>query len=124
MNYRRCDICNIVVHTASYAKHIRSKQSLEIEKQGDYITPEWLFQQSSGNKIKKITLKTLKDVARKNINLDIKQLNKELAKKIINPYSFTDKALQVSFIISLDSRHFIYSNSELTLKPKFTEFEI
>ena len=29
MNSRRCDICNIDVHRASYVKHFRSKRHLE-----------------------------------------------------------------------------------------------
>ena len=40
---RRCDICNIVVHRASYAKHWRSKQHLENEKQKDLIIPKSLL---------------------------------------------------------------------------------
>ena len=31
-NGRRCDICNIDVHRASYAKHLRSKRHLEKNK--------------------------------------------------------------------------------------------
>ena len=29
MNSRRCDVCNIDVHRASYAKHLRSKKHFE-----------------------------------------------------------------------------------------------
>ena len=36
---RRCDICNIDVHRASYAKHLGSKKRLENEKQNDMIIP-------------------------------------------------------------------------------------
>ena len=32
MNSRKCDICNIDVHRASYVKHLRSKKHLEIKK--------------------------------------------------------------------------------------------
>ena len=39
--------------------------------------------------------KPLKQKARDNIKLDGKQLNKELAKKMINPYYFTDRKLKV-----------------------------
>ena len=35
-NSRRCDICNIDVHRASYVKHLRCKKHLENEM----ITPE------------------------------------------------------------------------------------
>ena len=29
MNSRKCDVCNIDVHRASYVKHLRSKKHLE-----------------------------------------------------------------------------------------------
>ena len=32
MNNRNCEVCNINVHRASYAKHLRSKYHLENEK--------------------------------------------------------------------------------------------
>ena len=30
MNSRRCEICNVDVHRASYAKHLKSKKHVEI----------------------------------------------------------------------------------------------
>ena len=55
------------------------------------IIPEWLFREPIENKIKKIyNPKSLKQIARNNNRLDDKQLNKELAKKMINPYYFSD----------------------------------
>ena len=57
-------------------------------------------------KIKKINNpKCLKQIARDNIKLDDEQLNKELAKKTLNPYYFTDRTLRVGFKINLDSHH-------------------
>ena len=47
------------------------------------IIPEWLFQEPVENKIH--NPKSLKQIARYNIILDDKPLNKELAKKMINP---------------------------------------
>ena len=96
MYSRKCDICNVDVHRASYVKHFRSKKHLENEKQYELIKPEWLFQEPIENKIKKLyNPKSLKQIARDNIRLDDKQLNKELAKKMINPYYFTDRNLKV-----------------------------
>ena len=43
MNSRKCDICNVVVHRASYVKYLRSKKPLENEKQKEMNIPEWLF---------------------------------------------------------------------------------
>ena len=35
MNSRKCDVCNVDVHRASYAKHLRSKNHLENTKPND-----------------------------------------------------------------------------------------
>ena len=68
MNSRRCDICNVDVHRASYNKHLRSKKHLEIEKQNEMIIPEWLFQEPIENRIKKICNPiSLKKLARNKI---------------------------------------------------------
>ena len=48
---RKCDICNVDVHRASYAKHLRGRKHLENEKQNDLLITEWLFQESMENKI-------------------------------------------------------------------------
>ena len=89
------------------------------------IIPEWLFQEPIENKINKIyNPKSLKQIARDNIRLDDKQLNKELAEKMPNPYLFTDRNLQVGFKIDLDSHHINHSNSKLTITPNFPEFGI
>ena len=56
--------------------------------------------------------------------MDDKQLNEELAEKMINPYSFTDKNLKVGFKINLDSHHINHANSKLTITPNHPEFGI
>ena len=66
----------------------------------------------------------LKQIAREIFELYDKQLNKELAKEMINPYSFTDRALQIEFIINLDSHHINHANSIIIIKPNFAEFGI
>ena len=121
MNSRRCDFCNIDVHSASYAKDLRSKKHLENEM----IIPEWLFYQPIGNNSsKKCNPKRLNQIARSNFRLDDKQLNKELARKMNNPYCFTDRALQVGFNIGLDSHHINRSKSKINIKPIFPNFGI
>ena len=123
MNSRKCEICNVNVHRSSYQKHLRSKKHFENIKRNEMIIPEWLFQEPVENKIKKIfNPKSLKQLARNNIKLDDKQLNKELAKKMMNPYYFTDRNLQVGFKINLDSHHINHANSKLTITPNFKEF--
>ena len=125
MNSCKCEICNVDVHRASYAKHLRSRTHLENKKQNEMIIPEWLFQEPVENKIKKIyNPKSLKQLARNNIKLDDKQFKKELAEKMINPYYFTDRNLQVGFKINLDSHHINHLNSKLTITPNFKEFGI
>ena len=47
-----------------------------------------------------------------------------LAKKIINQYYFTDRAIQVGFNISLDIHHISHSNYKLSIQPIFPEFAI
>ena len=113
MNSRRCEICNFDVHRASNIKHLRSKKHIENMKQNEMIIPEWLFQEPVENKINKFhNPKSLKQIARDNIILDDKQLNKELAKNMINPYYFTDKNLKVGFKINLDSHNLHHTNSK------------
>ena len=125
MNSRKREICDVDVHRASYIKHLRSKKHLENIKQNGMIIPEWLFQEPFENKIKKIyNPKSLKQLARKNIKLDDKQLNKELARRMINPYYFTDRALQVGFKINLDSHQINHANSKLTITRNYPEFGI
>ena len=120
MNSRKCDICNVDVHRASYAKHLKSKKHIENITQNEMIIPEWLFKEPIENKIKKIyNPKSVKQLARNNIKLDDKQLNKELAKKMINPYYFSDRNLQVAYKINLDSHHINHLNSKVTITSNF-----
>ena len=125
MNSRRCEICNVDIHRASYIKHLRSKKHLENIKQNEMIIPEWLFQETVEKKNKKIyNRRSLRQLARNNIRVDDRQLNKELAKKMINPYYFTDKNLKVAYKINLDNHHINHINSKLTITPTFPEFGI
>ena len=54
MDSRKCEICNIDVHRASFVKHLRSKKHTENEKIKNMIIPEWLFQEPIENEIKNI----------------------------------------------------------------------
>ena len=50
-NSRTCEICNVDVHRASFAKHLRSKKHLEKLEQNEMIIPEWFFkEEKSPNK--------------------------------------------------------------------------
>ena len=62
--------------------YLRGKKHLENEKQNVFMIPEWLLKEPIHNTITKIyNPKSLKQIARDNIKLDDKQLNKEIAKK-------------------------------------------
>ena len=54
MNSRKCEVCIIDVHRASYVKPLRSKTYLNNEKQLKMIIPEWLFQEPIDKKKLKI----------------------------------------------------------------------
>ena len=89
------------------------------------IIPEWLFLELVENKKKKIyNYKSLKQLARDNIRLDDKQLNKDFAKKMLNPYYFTEKILKVGFNFTLENHLINHANSKLIVLPNFPEFGI
>ena len=102
---------------------MRSKKHLEKEKQNEIKIPEGLFQEPIENKVKKIyNPKSLKRIAKENKKLDDKQ--KKIAKKMNNPYYFTDRNLKIRFRIILDSHHINLANSNLNITPNFPEFRI
>ena len=124
-NRRRCEICKIDVHRASYIKHLKSKKHIENMEQNEMIIPEWLFQEPIENNITKIyNPRSLKQLARTNFNLDDKQLNKELVRKMINPYYFSDRNLKVAYKINLDSHHINHLNSKVTFTSNFENTDI
>ena len=89
------------------------------------IIPEWLFKEPIENKSKKKYYpNSLTQVARDNIRLEDKQLNEEVAKKILNPYYFTDRIIKVGFKNNLDSHHINHANSKLTIMPNYPELGI
>ena len=42
---RKCKICNVDVHSASYAKHLRREKHSENEKQNEMNIPEGFFKE-------------------------------------------------------------------------------
>ena len=101
---------------------------MENIEQSEVIIPDWLFKEEQAPVKKQIKKrynpKTLQQLARKNINLGDKELDKEIAKKMINPYYFIDKNLKNGFKINLEIRNIIHANSILTITPNFPEFGI
>ena len=123
-NSRICEVCNVNVHRASFAKHLGSKKHLENLEKIEMIIPEWFFKEEKSpikKKIQKVyNPKTLKQLAREKIKLD----DKELAKIMINPYYFIDKNVKIGFKINLESHNSSHANSILTITPKFEGFGI
>ena len=68
--------------------------------------------------------KSLIQIARDNIRLDDKQLNKESTEKMLNPYYFTDRNLKVGVKIILDNHHTNHANSKLTIIPNCPDFGV
>ena len=127
-NSLTCDICNVNVHRASFVKHLRSKKHLESIKQNEMIIPEWLFKQEqtpNKNKVKKVyNPKTLKQIARENIKMNDKKLDKELAKKMFNPYYFNDEKLKNGLKINLKSHNISHAKSLINIIPNFPNIGI
>ena len=127
-NSRKCGVCNVNVHRARFLKHLRSEKHLENIEQNEMIIPDWLFKEERSpikKKIQKVyNPKTLKQIARQNNKLSDKDLDKELAKKRINPYYFIDEDLKIGFKINLESHNINHANSILTITPNFPEFGI
>ena len=123
-NSRTCEVCNVNVHRASFAKHLKSKKHLENIEQNEMIIPEWFFKEERSpikRKIQKVyNPKTLKQLAREKIKLD----DKEFAKMMINPYYFINRNLKNGFKINLESHNMSHANSILTITCKYPEIGI
>ena len=123
-NSRTCEFCNVIVDRASMQKHLRSKKHLENIKQIKMIVPEWSFKQEQTpimEKIQKVyNPKTIKQLARKKLILD----DKELTKMMIIPYYFIWENLKIGFKNSLESHNNNHANSISTITPNFPEFGI
>ena len=66
--------------------------------------------------------KTLKPIATDNIKVNDKELDKELAKKMINPYYFIHENKKIGFEITLECHNINHANSILTITPIDPDF--
>ena len=109
-------------------KHLRSQKHLKNEKRNELIITEWFFegkQESIRKKMKKVyNSKTLKQIAREINKTNDKELEKVLAKKMIDLYNFIDDNLKIGFEIILESYNFNHVNSLLTIIPIYPYFGI
>ena len=124
-NCRR-DFCNIVVHRASYPKHLRSRKHLENIRQDDKIISELFFKEEQEHNKKKLkniyNPKTLEKIARDNNKLDDKDLEKQSAEKMINPYCFIVENIQRGFQRILESHNINHTNSILSIIHTYLDF--
>ena len=75
------------------------------------------------NKIIKVfNTKTIKQLTRKNMKTKNKELQKELANKMTNPYYFIDGKLKKSFKNNLDSHNTYHANSISSIIPLYPYF--
>ena len=127
-NSRTCEVCNVIGHRASFVKHLRSKKHLKNIEKNELIIPDWLFkgeQSAIKKKMQKVyNPKTLQHLARQNIKMNDKELDKEIAKKTINPYYFIDENLNIGFKINLESHNINHANSLLSIEPNFPDIGI
>ena len=108
----------------SISKHLGSEKHWKNMKHKAMIKPEWLFQEPIENIPRnKYSPKALNQIVRENFKIDVMKLSKELAKRMINPYYFTDGALQVGLNNTLESHLSSYANSIISIKTNFTELE-
>ena len=53
-----------------------------------------------------------------------KELDKQIAKKMNNPYYFIDENLKIGFKVNLESHNFNHANSLLNIEPNFPDIGI
>ena len=68
--------------------------------------------------------KTLQQLARQKTKMNDKELDKEIAKKMIKPYYFIDENLKIGFKINLESHNNNHANSLLNIEPNFLDIGI
>ena len=106
----------------------KSKKHLENIIQNEIIIPEWLFKEEQ-TPIKKqnkkvYNPKALKQIARGKIKRYDKEIDKELAKNMVNPYCFIDEILKNGCKISLECHINNQANSLLNIVPNFSHIGI
>ena len=76
---RYCEICDIKIHRASLAKHLKSKKHMDKLSDNNEHQKDIVNQPStSKTENTKNSSKSLKELARDKIKLDNKELNKEI----------------------------------------------
>ena len=102
-NRVRCDICKIDIHSASYARHLKSKKHLEN------------FTQNKVNIPRKDPIKRV-----------VKQENKvsDIDTKVENQNCFSDRILKVAFAIAICNHSNKNANSQIKCTSNFNNIGI
>ena len=108
---RRCDICNIDAHRASFVKHLRLIQHFENEKN---------LLANCSNEANESNITKQK---RSTVNFREKGLNIEMFNKMIMLYYYNHKVLKALFMVNLDDHHINHIKSKLFFRPKYLENE-
>ena len=98
------------IHRGSLAKHLKSKKHINKLSNKNEDQPSISKTENIKN-----NPESLKKLARDKIDLNNKDLNKEMAKKMLNLYYFSDKNLYHILKINLDSHHINHINSKITI---------
>ena len=123
-NQRYCDVCNIKIHRASMAKHLKSKKHLNNKEDQTFGLDQETEDLSNHQSTSKSNPKSLRELAGDKIKLNNRELNKLLAKKMLNPYYFKNKNLYNILKINLDSHHINHLNSKITISSTTVHNEI
>ncbi len=99
---RTCEICNVEVHRASLAKHRRTKSHLQNSQPNMQV-----------NQVNK-PVPSLKEITKNKINLPKKELDKEIAKKMLNPY-YLSPLYQRYYKTILQSHNINHLNSRVEI---------
>ena len=90
--------------------------------------PLWLFKVEQApikKKMKKVyNPKTSKQIARENMKVDDKEVQKEKAETMPNPYFFIDENIKMGFKINLESHNLNHTNSFLNVFPNSPDIGI
>ena len=93
LDKKYCEICDIHINRASMSKHLKSKKRLNKLQNNNEDQTNIMNQPTTSNEDIRNNPKSLKELARDKIKLDNKELNKEITKKMLNPYYFKNKNL-------------------------------
>ena len=106
MNTKYCEACEKHIHTSSVSMHLKSR--LHLQNFG--AVPPELIQQARA-------IPTLKTLARAKVNLSNRELEREITKRMINPYYFS-KIYGPQYEVNLGHHHINHTNSKIPIKSK------